>query len=255
MLTLANALNSLGVTDNTLSEEEKSFLDKNGYLPFECLMTEEEMIAFRNRLAELSKEEGSDAGKEVHKEEGTMRLSNLINKDPIFEKCINHPRVLAAVGHVLGNFKLSSLNSRAALPGEGRQALHIDYDDKVKFKAGDYRVCNSIWLLDDFTVENGATRIVPGTHLSRNSPKKDLDDTMVDHPNQIQFLAKAGTVVVLNSHTWHSGMTNKTDVPRRAMHSYFCRVDQEQQLNQKKYINKATLDRLSPESKVILDVV
>lgn len=253
MMTLDIALKDLGIEEDTLTNEEKLFLDKNGYLSLEGIMSENEIIAFRNRLSSLSEEEGEDAGKEVHQEEGTMRLSNLVDKDPIFEKCISHPKVLAAVRHVLNDFKLSSLNSRAAMPGEGRQGLHVDYENK-DLKDNDYRVCNSIWLLDDFTTENGATRLVPGSHLSGKSPTSVMDDTTADHPDQIQFIAKAGTVVVLNSHTRHGGMLNKTDSPRRAMHSYFCRRDQVQQLDQLKNISQKTLKRLSPESKVILDV-
>ncbi|PCJ60879.1 MAG: phytanoyl-CoA dioxygenase [Planctomycetota bacterium] len=253
MQTIVNALASLGVTDKTLSKEEKSFLDKNGYLPFEDIMSEEELLAFRSRLGELSKEEGDTAGKEVQEEEGTMRLTNLVNKDPMFEKCISHPKVLAAIHHVLGDFKLSSLNSRAAMPGGGRQGLHVDnvHDD---LEPSDYRVCNAIWLLDNFTVENGATRLVPGSHLTGKSPNTVLYDTMTDHPDQIQIVAKAGTVVIVNSHTWHAGTANKTNLPRRGMHAYYCRRDQVQQLDQRKSIGQDALNWLSPESKVILDV-
>src|SRR5690242_6293912 len=105
--------------------------------------------------------EGENAGKEVHQESGTARLSNLVDKDPIFRVCFSHPKVLAAVAHVLGGeIKLSSLNSRAALPGKGLQQLHADWGKAVN--PGEYQVCNSIWLIDDFTKDNGATRAVPG---------------------------------------------------------------------------------------------
>ena len=55
----------------------------------------------RKRLDELVDEEGGEAGKEVHQEAGATRLSDLVNKDPIFEVCFTHPRVLAAISHVL----------------------------------------------------------------------------------------------------------------------------------------------------------
>jgi ectoine hydroxylase-related dioxygenase (phytanoyl-CoA dioxygenase family) len=119
---------------------------------------------------------------------------------------------------------------------------------------GDYYVCNSIWLLDDFTEENGATRVVPGSHRSGRMPSDDMQDTAAAHPDQKLLIAPAGTVVIFNSHTWHGGTTNRTDRPRRALHSYFCRRDQPPQLDQKKHIRPATLVRLSHAARWILDV-
>ena len=160
---MTTVLKRLGVDEHALSPDEKRTLDDEGYLRLENVMTPEEVTAFAHRLDELAEIEGEDAGKEVHQESGTVRLSNLIDKDPMFETCISCPRVLAAIRHVLGNeFKSSSLNSRAALPGHGRQGLHADWSGAVE--PGDYYVCNSIWLLSDFTRENGATRVVPKSH-------------------------------------------------------------------------------------------
>ena len=252
-MNMTTVLGRLGVDKHTLSVDEKRALDENGFLRLENLMTSEEVEAFVHRLDELAEIEGDDAGKEVHQEQGTIRLSNLIDKDPIFEKCVTSPRLLAAIRHVLGDeFKSSSLNSRAALPGYGRQGLHADWGGAVI--PGDYFVCNSIWILSDFTRQNGATRVVPGSHRCGKTVTDVMSDTNTDHPDQVQLIGEAGTVVVFNSHLWHGGMENETDVPRRAMHSYFCRRDQRQQLNQRKWLRKETIARLSLESRVILDV-
>lgn len=252
-MNMTTALERLGVDGHTLSTSDRRALDDGGYLRLENLMTSEEVAAFVHRLDELAKLEGEDAGKEVHQEQGTIRLSNLIDKDPIFEKCVTSPQLLAAIRHVLGDeFKSSSLNSRAALPGHGRQGLHADWGGPVA--PGDYFVCNSIWLLSDFTRQNGATRVVPGSHRCGQTATDVMSDTKADHPNQVQLIGEAGTVVVFNSHLWHGGMKNETDAPRRAMHSYFCRRNQRQQLDQRKWLRKETLTRLSLESKVILDV-
>ncbi len=252
-MTLDTTLSSLGVSNNTLSDAEKTFLEEQGYLPLIDLLSAEEVASFNQRLDELAELEGEDAGKEVHQEAGAVRLSNLIDKDPMFEKCVTHPLVLAAICHVLGSdFKLSSLNSRAALPGQGHQALHTDWSEPIN--PGEYRVCNSIWLLDDFSADNGATRIIPGSHLSGKRPIEVLDDPSADHPEQIQLEAKAGTVVIFNSHVWHGGGLNHTDRPRRAMHCYFCQREHPQQLDQTAHLSRETIARLSPQARTILDV-
>ena len=251
-MNMTTALKSLGVDDRTLSSAEKRFLDENGYLLLEGIMTGAQVARFVRRLDELAEIEGEEAGKEVHQEAGTVRLSNLIDKDPIFEQCISNPRLLAGIRHVLGDdFKTSTLNARAALPGHGKQKLHADWEAAVE--PGDYYVGNSIWLLCDFSTENGATRIVPGTHLSGRHPD-ELPDPKAEHPCQIQLVAPAGTVVVFNAHTWHGGTLNQSASPSWRLHSFFCRRDQRQQLDQRQWLSDATLARLSAESRFILDV-
>src|SRR5258707_8511135 len=142
---LQEALTLLGVTEQSLSQEEKDKLDQDGFLPLPNILSPQQINQLTKRTDELIAIEGQDAGKEVHQELGTTRLSDLVNKDPLFEICFTHPRVLAAIDHVLGgNLKLSSLNFRAALPGSGLQSLHADWGGAVA--PGDYYVCNSIWL-------------------------------------------------------------------------------------------------------------
>ena len=79
-----------------------------------------------------------------------------------------------------GDLKLSSLNFRAALPGFGLQGLHADWGGAVA--PGDYYVCNSIWLLDDFTESNGATRIIPGSQRSGKTPRDVMSDPLAAAP-------------------------------------------------------------------------
>lgn len=257
----AEILAQSDVHENTLSPEEKDFLDQNGYLNLGQLLNDADLEAVRDAINALLAEEGENAGFELFdsphikhpKEEGATRLANLVNKGAIFDRFYTHPRVLAAVSRVVGNnLKLSSLNYRAAIPGKGLQKLHVDWKEAVT--PGDYKVCNSIWLLDDFSKANGATRIVPGTHLSGKVPQNEMDNPLDTHPDEILIEAPAGTVVIFNSHTWHGGTNNQTDAYRRAIHSYYCRRDQPQQQDQKRFIRQETLDRISDAAKTILDV-
>jgi ectoine hydroxylase-related dioxygenase (phytanoyl-CoA dioxygenase family) len=246
------ALRELGATARLLTAAERARLDEDGFLPLPGVLTAAQLQVIRDRLAELSAAEGDQAGIEVHQEEGTDRLADLVNKDPVFAVCFTSPRVLAAVAHVLGDFTLSSLNSRAALPGAGLQRLHTDWGEPVP--AGDYQVCNSIWLIDDFTPDNGPTRVVPGSHRSGQLPGRALADPWAPHPGEVQLLGQAGTVVIFNAHLWHGGTLNTTRQPRRALHSYFCRRGRKQQLDQPAYLRPETLARLSPAARHILGV-
>jgi ectoine hydroxylase-related dioxygenase (phytanoyl-CoA dioxygenase family) len=251
---IATALAALDVTPSILDQEQRARLDKDGYLALPGALRESEVALLRERVNELSALEGDRAGIEVHQEAGTARLANLVDKDPLFDLCWNHPVQLAAVAHVLSwhEFKLSSLNARAALPGHGHQALHADWGEGVQ--PGDYRVCNSIWMLDDFTPDNGATRAIPGSHRRGHRVKDEIDDPLAPHPDEVLLTGSAGTCVVFNSHVWHGGTVNKTDSPRRALHGYFCRREHPQQLVQREHLRPETLARLSPVQRYLLEV-
>ena len=250
---ILEALVSLGVNQSTLTVDEKRHLDEKGFLHLPAVLTATEVEAINRRQQELLDEEGDRAGLEVHQEAGADRLADLINKGPVFHVVLRSRRVLAAVATVLRwDLKFSSLNSRAARPGQGLQELHSDYG-RLEVP-GDHQGCNSIWLLDDFTPQNGATRAVPGTHRSTKLPTDEMSDPRAAHPNEQLLLGKAGDVFMFNTHTWHGGTLNRTDRPRRAMHAYFVRRHQRQQLDQQKYLRDETRRQLSEAELVILGV-
>ena len=232
-----------------LTESDRRQLDEQGYLVLPGLMSPEQLETLRCRVDELFAEEGANAGGEFKQEPGARRLANLVNKGRIFEQVILTPRVLDCMAHVLGpRFKLSSVNVRSTDPhSEADQPLHAD-SGAIADDSG-YFVCNSVWMLDDFTVENGATRFVAGSHAWRRLPDPDF---YRPHPDQQLVLGKAGDVVVMNAHMWHGGTANRTAAPRRAMHVYYTRFDQPQQQYQKRWLNPEVQARLTPEARRIL---
>ena len=119
---MATALAELGATEASIDAETRDRLDRDGYAPLPGVLSAAQLTAIRTRLAELLAAEGDQAGIEVHQEAGADRLADLINKGAMFDPCFTDPRMLACIAHVLGDFKLSSLNFRAALPGHGRPA-------------------------------------------------------------------------------------------------------------------------------------
>ena len=227
-------------------------LDEQGYVVLEHFMSETFLDALRRRVDELFFEEGCRAGSEFKQEQQTRRLANLVDKGEVFRQAVVMPEILALVGHVLGpEFKLSSLNVRSANPrSDWTQPLHAD----MGLAADDtgYAVCNTVWLLDDFTRENGALRMVPGSHRSGKLPQEVVSDLSAPHPDEVLLTAPAGTVVVMNAHMWHGGTANRTDGHRRAMHGFYCRADIPQQQYQKKLLRPDTQAVLTPELRKVL---
>jgi ectoine hydroxylase-related dioxygenase (phytanoyl-CoA dioxygenase family) len=113
-------------------------------------------------------------------------------------------------------------------------------------------VCNSVFMLDDFTAENGSLRAVPGSHRSGKLPADALADPKAAHPDEVLVTGRAGDVVVMNAHLWHGGTANHTTGRRLALHSFYCRSDKPQQQYQKRLLRPETQARLSPEARAML---
>lgn len=186
-------------------------------------------------------------------EYGTGRLCNLIGKDSAFNICFLDPRVLAAAEHLLGpNLKVSSINYREPKAGGGQQPLHVDWEQAIA--PGECYACNCLWVLDDFTAENGATRVVPGSHRWGKMPENIMADPMLPHPQERIIEAPAGALLILNSHVWHGGTRNRSNQQRRTIQTYFVQRKFPQQLNQRENLSATTVNRLSPRAKYLLDV-
>jgi ectoine hydroxylase-related dioxygenase (phytanoyl-CoA dioxygenase family) len=235
-----------------LSALERRRLDEDGYLILEDFMDADVRARLRERIEQLFQSEGESAGQEFKPEPGCRRLANLVDKGDIFREVIVLPRLLEYVRHVLGaSIKLSSLHARLVPPhGSGGQPLHADMS-AVADERGPW-VCNTLWMLDDFTADNGATRVVPGSHRFRRLPAEALADPLADHPEQIHLTGRSGSVVIINAHTWHAGTPNRTDRPRTALHAFYCRRDKPQQQYQKRLIRREVQASLSAELRDLL---
>ena len=235
-----------------LTHTEQGELAERGYLVLGSFMDAALLDALRTRTEELFAEEGDRAGSEFKQEPGARRLSNLVAKGEIFQGAILMPRILECVAAVLGpEFKLSSLNIRSANPlSNTHQPLHADAGAVADDKG--YWVCNTVWMLDDFTADNGAIRMVPGSHRWGKLPQQVLNNASAPHSEETLLTGTAGTVVVMNAHMWHGGTANRTDRHRRALHGFYCRWDKPQQQYQKQLIPVEQQRRFGPELRRLL---
>jgi ectoine hydroxylase-related dioxygenase (phytanoyl-CoA dioxygenase family) len=237
-----------------MDQRQLDQLNEQGYLLLPAVLAPEQVAEVAARAEALWAEEGAQAGSENYIEPGVRRLANLANKGAEFRRLLVHPAVLEAVHAVLGpRVRLKMLNARDALPhGTAVQPLHTDADHGAKADAQGYLVCTAIWMLDAFTRENGATRLVPGTHRSTTLPKEALQDVLAPHPDEVYVVGQPGDVFIFNGHLWHAGGANHTDGPRRAILAHYARADQPQRLNQKDGISPQVQAALTPLEREIL---
>jgi hypothetical protein len=235
-----------------VTPQHRRQLDEQGYVKLEGFIAPALRQRLTDRIGGLFAREGDEAGAEFRREAGARRLANLVDKGEVFVDCILDAAVLEHVGHVLGpRFKLSSLNARSANPlSEEGQPLHVDAGALPDERG--YWVCNTVWLLDDFRPDNGALRVVPGSHRWGRRPQEVLADARALHPDEVLVTGRAGDLVVMNSHLWHGGTANRTAQARLALHAFYCRWDKPQQQYQKGLLRPETVASLSPAAREIL---
>lgn len=235
-----------------MTPDQRRQLDEQGWTVLEHAMGDALLRELRARIAAVFEQEGERAGHEFRTEEHARRLANLVDKGDVFRRAIVWPAVLECVRHVLGaDMKLSSLNARSADPnGEVGQPLHVDMGAVPDGKG--YWVCNTIWMLDDFTRDNGPTRMIPGSHKWGTRPQDALADPMAPHPDEVLLTGAAGSIAVMNAHVWHGGTANRTRAPRLAMHAFYCRRDKPQQQYQKQLLRPEVQAALAPDVRRVL---
>jgi ectoine hydroxylase-related dioxygenase (phytanoyl-CoA dioxygenase family) len=148
--------------------------------------------------------------KNIFEGEKTIRVYNLLARDRIFEQVPVHEKILPIIEGVLERGCLiSSLSSIDIGPGEAAQPLHAD-DQLIPLPKPHLSIiCNTMWALTDFTVDNGATRVVPGSHKADRSPMPFGEPT-----ETIAAEMRAGSVLVFDGSIWHGGGANTTPIEK-----------------------------------------
>ena len=258
------AFEELGVTETTLSPDQKQFFDENGYLviPMEEARLQELGIDLQEQRDLVQKWldlEGPYGGREGKEDTVTAdkplepkarRLANMVDKEAAFRRLITIPEVLAATHHILkDDIKLSSLNMREPMPGQN-QRKHIEWAPR---SADDdpYAGILTFLFIDDSNLDNGPLKVIPGSHRKFGWPD-DYFDPFEEHPDEVILTAPAGTLVAMNVHLWHGGTKNLSGKRRRTQCINYRRRSLPQLLNQKRYLSPATLQQLSPAERYLL---
>ena len=235
-----------------LTASEKSQLDQGGFLLLESVITADTTTQLREHALTLAAAEQKAGKSHLYlPNDSAQRVWNLINKGEVFEDAIQHPRLLAAMEYLLGvDCTLSSFTVNVTYPGAPDAGLHIDYPlsalptPRPSFPL----VANSVWFLDDFTLENGATRCVPGSHHRLEA----LPEPGIKYADSVQICGTRGSVLIVNGSVWHGSSANRTDTPRVALLGFFCRSILKPQQDHLKLVSDEVVSRATPTLKRLL---
>lgn len=164
----------------------------------------------------------------ISKDRSTFRCHNLLAKSRAFDDLISDWRLLAIVQGVLGKyFQISAAVMFDLQKGNEAQTLHQDDSIWPLPRPHPHFVCNSLIPVEDFTAENGATWVVPGSHKWHDRP--------VQQPPEVeatQLEMKAGSIVIFVGALWHGGGANHTTSSRHGLNFNFNLSYLRQQENQ-----------------------
>lgn len=171
----------------------------------------------------------------------TRRVFNLLARDPGFGSIPIEPAVLGVVEKVLDHeLLLSSLTAVETNPGQEDQPLHADDGSIPLARPHDPLAVVALWALTDFDENNGATRLVPGTHLEERRPRPgEAADTITAEMT-------AGSVLVYNGSLWHGGGANRSDDRRVFVVCNYCAGWVRQEENQLLGLDRAYVEKLPP---------
>src|SRR3954469_25183871 len=146
----------------------------------------------------------------------TRRTGALLARSPRFRDLAAHPLVLGTLDRVLGDHATSyQLHLTQVIeigPGEPAQLVHRDQwaFDFFSFPAGFEVECHTMWAMNDFTEENGATRVIPGSNKWQDKLRPTNDETI---PAEMP----KGSVLLYLGSLYHGGGANRSAQPRRGI--------------------------------------
>ena len=199
---LPDGLSATTATGRQVAER----LAADGYVVVSDMMTGEQVQAARADLSRVL--ETTHTGRNAFEGFDTQRVYALFAKTRTFDQAAIHPLLLDVLDQVLGHYQLSAPTGIRIGPGEQAQILHRDDGIYPVPEPHPPLVLNTMWPLDEFTEQNGATRFIPGSHLWQPGRQPAASDEVV------QATMSPGSALFYLGSLWHGGGANQTDLPR-----------------------------------------
>jgi ectoine hydroxylase-related dioxygenase (phytanoyl-CoA dioxygenase family) len=250
---------------------ELDAIHERGYVILEGLLDGGELAELRAALRPHLQDHG--VGRNNFEGYATERVYALVGKGAAFARLAEHPRVLALCDALLEpNYLLTASQAIRIYPGETPQPWHVD--------DGFYRIprprppvsISTIWAIDPFTSDNGATQLVPGSHAWADAPleqlvaelAREIAERHADRTPRraatpsafanlvVDATMAAGSVIVFAGTLLHRGGENRSRAPRLAISHQYCQPWARQQENFTLAVPREQARALSPRVQAML---
>ncbi|OBK65204.1 phytanoyl-CoA dioxygenase family protein [Mycobacterium sp. 1165178.9] len=198
--------------DSAVVEADLAALDRDGYVIWENLLSAEQCSQIRAAVRPWLGHTGRNSFEGLR----TQRIYSVLSRTRVCDRLVDEPRVLAVLDRLLmPNYLLSALQAINIHPGEAAQLAHHDDGFYPIPRPRAPLAAATIWAIDDFTPDNGATVVYPGSH--RWGKRRPGPDDQV-----LPVVMPAGSCVFFLGTLWHGGGANNTDQERLAVTAQYC---------------------------------
>ncbi len=202
--------------------EASTALSRDGFCVIEGVLTDDQLAEARREVDRLNEETPASASSFGGYD--TRRAFNLLGRSRAFDPLAADPSTIATIETHLGDqIQLSETSTVTLGPGQPSQILHHDDGCYPIPRPHLPLMVSAMWAIDDFTVANGATRVVPGSHL-----QTEVDTSAATVPLEMP----AGSVGLWDGRLVHGGGANTTGEVRRGVAVLYARAWLRQQENQ-----------------------
>jgi len=216
-------------------EEFRKKLQQNGYCKFENVIQKELLDKLRDQI-----DEGIEVDRKNNQSRGNYSYVAQ-NKGQAFVDLLELSPLQKYIDDVISpTCILHSYNTISLKKDVSNKIQNAIHRDSPRFCTPYLLSVQILYMIDDFTKQNGATYILKGSHLSEERPSEDYF-----YKNAIQLEGKAGDAVIFDSMLWHAGGTNNTDNARRGITKVFTRSFMKQQIDYTKITKKEIIEKLS----------
>jgi ectoine hydroxylase-related dioxygenase (phytanoyl-CoA dioxygenase family) len=202
-----------GTVDPAVVDADLAAVARDGYVILENLLSRAECERIRKAVTPLL----DKTGRNTFEGERTQRVYSVLNKTRACDRLVDHPRVLALLDRLfLPNYLLSQLQVININPGETAQLLHPDDAIYPMPRPRPPLGAATVWAIDAFTEDNGATVALPGSHRWGGDRRPSDDD--------IRYTAAMppGSCVFFIGTLWHGGGANHSGNDRLAITAQYC---------------------------------
>ncbi|OBG50217.1 phytanoyl-CoA dioxygenase family protein [Mycobacterium sp. E735] len=198
--------------DSKVVDADMAAIDRDGHVIWHDLLTPEQC----DEIREVTQPWLGHTGRNSFEGRRTQRIYSLLSRTRMCDGIVDHPRVLAVLDRLLmPNYLLSALQAINIQPGEAAQLAHHDDGFYPIPRPREPLAAATIWAIDDFTADNGATVLYPGSHRwGKRRPGPD--------DRALPVVMPAGSCVFFVGTLWHGGGANSTDRDRLAVTAQYC---------------------------------
>ena len=204
------------VTVKTSATEIIDIMERDGCVVIEGLLSDEEADLLQESMSEQF-ESLPDCTGDFYGH-STKRMGALFKKQKLFQKMAVFPQIISVMDHFLlqacSDYQINLTQAISIGSGEIKQIMHQD-DPMFPYMHPDHEaMINCMWAVDEFTEENGATVVVPGSHRWPRTQALNLSFETLPPGMITQGVMKKGSVLIYLGSLYHSGGPNKTDKRR-----------------------------------------